>query len=42
MIVTENVDKDSFVQATKGVYQTPEVKALVAPKFVDEVREFIK
>lgn len=42
MIVTENLDKESFVEATKDVYQRPEVSKLVPTDFVNEVREFIK
>ncbi|CDZ74215.1 TRAP-T family tripartite ATP-independent periplasmic transporter [Peptoniphilus sp. ING2-D1G] len=41
MIVTEP-DKASFVEATKDIYTLPEVKKLVSPEFVDEVREAIK
>ena len=41
MVVTEP-DKASFVEATKDIYKLPEVQKLVAPKFVDEVRQAIK
>ncbi len=41
MVVTEP-DKASFVEATKDIYTLPEVKKLVSPEFVDEVREAIK
>ncbi|OLR65739.1 C4-dicarboxylate ABC transporter substrate-binding protein [Peptoniphilus porci] len=41
MIITE-VDKDSFVEATKDIYKKPDVEKLVSPEFVDEVRDYVK
>lgn len=41
MIISE-VDKNSFLEATKDIYTNPEVAELVSPDFVDEVRDFIK
>ena len=41
MIISE-VDKNSFVEATKDIYTNPEVAQLVSPDFVEEVRDFIK
>lgn len=41
MIISE-VDKNSFVEATKNIYTNPEVAQLVSPDFVEEVRDFIK
>ncbi|EGY80099.1 MAG: DctP family TRAP transporter solute-binding subunit [Peptoniphilus sp.] len=41
MIVTE-VNKDAFKEVTKDIYEQDEVAKMVDPKFVDEVRDFIK
>ncbi|MCI5643697.1 MAG: DctP family TRAP transporter solute-binding subunit [Peptoniphilus sp.] len=41
MVITE-VDKNSFVEATKDIYKKPDVEKLVSPEFVDEVREYVK
>ena len=41
MVITE-VDKNSFVEATKDIYTKPDVSQLVSPEFVDEVRDYIK
>lgn len=41
-MIISDVDKNSFVEATKDIYTNPEVAQLVSPDFVDEVRDFIK
>lgn len=41
MVITE-VDKNTFVEATKDIYTKPDVAQLVSPEFVDEVRDYIK
>lgn len=41
MVITE-VDKNSFVEATKEIYKKPDIEKLVSPEFVDEVREYVK
>lgn len=41
MVITE-VDKNSFVEATKDIYTKPDVAQLVSPEFVNEVRDYIK
>lgn len=38
MIITE-VDKDSFIEATKDIYLLPEVQKIVNPDFVKSVKE---